>query len=68
MGATFLYSELIEYCRIWHVKIESATRRLREVTHPKQQEGQPKIKPEIEVVMKKNYIVGYRVPGKQGKM
>lgn len=59
-GATFTYSELIEYCRIWGYKISNAERRLREVTSPEDSE--------IEIVMKKNYILGYRATGKQGRM
>ena len=66
-GSVFTYSELMEYCRIWSVKISAAERRLREVTHV-EEEGQPKKEPEIEIVTKKNYIVGWRMKGKQGRM
>ena len=58
MGATFLYSELIEYCRIFNYKVENGSRRLREATAIGQ----------IEAVRKKRVVIGWRVPGKQGKM
>ena len=58
-GAVMTYEEMFRYCQMWNFRISNAERRLRESVATGEIEN---------VRSKKGAVIGWRVPGKQGKM